>query len=391
MNPSMLTLESKLPSVKTTIFQTMSSIAQESKAINLGQGFPDFDCAPELIESVHAAMLNGNNQYPPMTGSLSLRQAVVQKIARLYQGQYDVDSEITITSGATQALMTSILATVHSGDEVIVIEPAYDSYIPSIQLAGGIPVRIPMLYDASEASFSYDWDSIKSAISPRTRMLLINSPHNPTGVCLRKEDLETLAEILRDTNVIVLSDEVYEHMVFDNLAHQSLAGHEELRQRSLIVSSFGKTYHVTGWKIGYVVAPQELMKEFRKVHQFNVFTANSAMQVGIANFMSDPQPYLELPAFYQVKRDYFRNGLRSTPFRLLPSEGSYFQCVDYSGISELTELEFATWLCREIGIAAIPVSAFYHDRKEQRLVRFCFAKKIETLDQALEKLQKIAA
>ncbi|WMW78943.1 methionine aminotransferase [Undibacterium cyanobacteriorum] len=389
MTPSVLTLNSKLPGVTTTIFQTMSSIAQEAKAINLGQGSPDFDCAPELIQSVHGAMLAGHNQYPPMIGSLNLRQAVVQKVEQLYRARYDVNGEITITSGATQGLLTSILATVHAGDEVIVIEPAYDSYVPSIQLAGGIPVRVPMHYLKSEARFSYDWDLVRNALSPRTRMIIINSPHNPTGVCLDQEDLDTLAEIVRDSNIIILSDEVYEHMVFDRRKHNSLASHEELRQRTLIVSSFGKTYHVTGWKIGYVLGPHNLMQEFRKVHQFNVFTANSAMQIGIANFMEDPQPYLDLPGFYQAKRDYFRDGLSNTAFKLLPTEGSYFQCVDYSELSDVSELEFATWLCQQIGVAAIPISAFYHEKKDQKLVRFCFAKKITTLDQAIEKLQKL--
>lgn len=385
-----LTISSKLPNVKTTIFQTMSGIAQQSKAINLGQGFPDFACAPELIQAVHEAMVAGHNQYPPMTGVGALRQAISDMVFRLYGAAYDAEKEITVTAGATQALLTTILATVREGDEVIVLEPAYDSYIPSIELAGGIAIRVPMQYDAEQSKFYYDWDLVKKAINHRTRLLMVNSPHNPTGVCLAAAELEILANIVRDTQVLILSDEVYEHMVYDGAQHHSLAAHPELKQRTFIVSSFGKTYHVTGWKIGYVLAPAELMVEFRKVHQFNVFTANSAMQVGFASYMQDPTPYLQLPSFYQAKRDYFRSGLVDTGFKLLSSEGSYFQCVDYSSLSSKTELEFATWLCQEIGVAAIPVSAFYKEGKEQKLVRFCFAKSTETLDLALQKLKRLA-
>lgn len=385
-----LTISSKLPNVKTTIFQTMSGIAQQSKAINLGQGFPDFACAPELIQAVHEAMVAGHNQYPPMTGVGALRQAISDMVFRLYGAAYDAEKEITVTAGATQALLTTILATVREGDEVIVLEPAYDSYIPSIELAGGIAIRVPMQYDAEQSKFYYDWDLVKKAINHRTRLLMVNSPHNPTGVCLAAAELEILANIVRDTQVLILSDEVYEHMVYDGAQHHSLAAHPELKQRTFIVSSFGKTYHVTGWKIGYVLAPAEFMVEFRKVHQFNVFTANSAMQVGFASYMQDPTPYLQLPSFYQAKRDYFRSGLVDTGFKLLSSEGSYFQCVDYSSLSSKTELEFATWLCQEIGVAAIPVSAFYKEGKEQKLVRFCFAKSTETLDLALQKLKRLA-
>ena len=390
MSPLNLSISSKLPNVKTTIFQTMSGIAQQSKAINLGQGFPDFACAPELIQAVHEAMVAGHNQYPPMTGVGALRQAISDKVFRLYSAAYDAEKEITVTAGATQALLTTILATVREGDEVIVLEPAYDSYIPSIELAGGIAIRVPMQYDAEQSKFYYDWDLVKKAINHRTRLLMINSPHNPTGVCLAAAELEILANIVRDTQVLILSDEVYEHMVYDGAQHHSLAAHPELKQRTFIVSSFGKTYHVTGWKIGYVLAPAEFMVEFRKVHQFNVFTANSAMQVGFASYMQDPTPYLQLPSFYQAKRDYFRSGLVDTGFKLLSSEGSYFQCVDYSSLSSKTELEFATWLCQEIGVAAIPVSAFYKEGKEQNLVRFCFAKSTETLDLALQKLKRLA-
>lgn len=380
-------IESKLPAVKTTIFSSMSQLAQQHQAINLGQGFPDFDCDPALINSVHQAMLAGHNQYPPMPGTPVLRQAIATKVNALYHAHYDADTEITVTAGATQAIMTSIFACVHPGDEVIVIEPAYDSYIPTIQLAGGIPVLVGMRFENNR--FSVDWDLLASKIGPKTRCILINSPHNPTGMSFSKENLASLANIVRDTRILLISDEVYEHMVFDGKQHHSVASHAELAQRSFIISSFGKTYHVTGWKVGYVLAPKSLTAEFRKVHQFNVFTVNTPMQVGIAHFMHDHSHHLQLPDFYQEKRDVFRNALANSKFKLLPCEGTYFQCVDYSAISDQTELEFATWLTTEIGVAAIPVSAFYQEQKQNKLVRFCFAKKTETLNAALKRLQQI--
>ncbi|MBR7745135.1 pyridoxal phosphate-dependent aminotransferase [Undibacterium sp. BYS107W] len=386
MTPSGL-IESKLPAVKTTIFSSMSQLAQQHQAINLGQGFPDFDCDPTLIESVHQAMLAGHNQYPPMPGTPVLRQAIATKVSALYHAHYDADSEITITAGATQAIMTSILACVHPGDEVIVIEPAYDSYIPTIQLAGGIPVLVGMRFEDNR--FSVDWDLLASKISLKTRCILINSPHNPTGMTFSTADLARLANIVRDTKILLISDEVYEHMVFDGNQHHSVASHAELAQRSFIISSFGKTYHVTGWKVGYVLAPKSLTAEFRKVHQFNVFTVNTPMQVGIAHFMHDHRHHLQLSDFYQEKRDVFRNALANSKFKLLPCDGTYFQCVDYSAISDRSELEFATWLTTEIGVAAIPVSAFYQEQKQNKLVRFCFAKKTETLNAALKRLQQI--
>ena len=386
-NDARFSIESKLPAVKTTIFATMSALAQQHQAINLGQGFPDFACDPSLIEHVHNAMLAGHNQYPLMPGSLSLRQAIADKVSALYHTDYQVDSEVTVTAGATQAIMTCILACVHAGDEVIVIEPAYDSYVPTIQLVGAQPVLVAMRF--SDGQFSIDWDQIKSKISAKTRLIIINSPHNPTGMCWQTRDLEALTEITRDSKILILSDEVYEHMVFDGEPHLSLASHPELAQRSFIISSFGKTYHVTGWKIAYVLAPKALTAEFRKVHQFNVFTVNSAMQVGIASYMQNSKAHLQLPDFYQEKRDYFRRGLAHTKFRLLPVSGTYFQCVDYSAISNDSELDFASWLTQEIGVAAIPVSAFYQDATQNNLVRFCFAKSKETLDLALERLAKI--
>ena len=380
-------IESKLPEVKTTIFSTMSALAQSYQAINLGQGFPDFDCNPALIEQVHQAMLAGHNQYPPMPGAAILRHAIASKVQTLYQATYDADTEVTVTAGATQAIMTTILACVRTGDEVIVIEPAYDSYLPTIQLAGGIPVLVSMRLD--QHGFSIDWDAVASKISSKTRLILINSPHNPTGMSLTKNDLENLAALVRDTKILLISDEVYEHMVFDGKSHLSLASHAELAQRSFIISSFGKTYHVTGWKIGYVLAPKALSAEFRKVHQFNVFTVNTPMQIGIAHFMQEPAHHLNLPMFYQNKRDYFCAGLAKTKFKLLPVSGTYFLCADYSEISDQTELDFATWLTKEIGVATIPLSAFYRDQNQHQLVRFCFAKQTKTLDYALERLQKI--
>nr|WP_315468320.1 pyridoxal phosphate-dependent aminotransferase [uncultured Undibacterium sp.] len=380
-------IESKLPEVKTTIFSSMSALAQQHQAINLGQGFPDFDCDPQLINYVHRAMTAGQNQYPPMPGTQILRQEIASKVSALYQAHYDAETEITITAGATQAIMTSILACVHSGDEVIVIEPAYDSYIPTIQLAGGIPVLVGMRFEDNR--FSIDWDLLASKISSKTRLIIINSPHNPTGMTLCKADLDTLAAIIRDTKILLISDEVYEHMVFDGQSHQSVASHHALAQRSFIISSFGKTYHVTGWKVGYVLAPKLMSTEFRKIHQFNVFTVNTPMQVGIAHFMQDHQHHLNLSRFYQQKRDYFRDALANSKFRLLPCEGTYFQCVDYSAISNQSELDFATWLTKEVGVAAIPVSAFYREQKQNKLVRFCFAKQSNTLINALQRLQQI--
>ncbi|QQE07666.1 pyridoxal phosphate-dependent aminotransferase [Cupriavidus sp. ISTL7] len=376
---------SRLPNVGTTIFTVMSALAAEKNAVNLGQGFPDFDCDPKIVDAVTRAMQGGLNQYPPMAGVPKLRQAIADKIGKLYGRAYDADSEITVTAGATQALLTAILCAVHPGDEVIVLEPCYDSYLPAIELAGGKPV--PVTLDAPH--FRIPFDRLAAAITPRTRMILINTPHNPTGTIWREEDMRQLAELLAGTDILLLSDEVYEHMVYDGQSHQSVARHPELARRSFVVSSFGKTYHVTGWKVGYVAAPAALMAEFRKVHQFNVFTVNTPVQHGLADYMADPAPYLELPAFYQAKRDYFRAGLADTRFRLLPSDGTYFQCVDYSAVSDMSEADFAMWLTREIGVAAIPVSAFYSLPRESGVVRFCFAKREETLALALERLRKL--
>lgn len=376
---------SRLPNVGTTIFTVMSALATQTGAVNLGQGFPDFPCDPRIVDAVSNAMRDGHNQYPPMSGVAPLRHAIADKIERLYGRKYDADREITVTAGATQALLTAILCCVHPGDEVVVIEPMYDSYVPAIELAGGKPVFVSL--DAPD--YALPFDKIAAAITPKTRLLMINSPHNPTGRVWRAGDMQKLQEIVRGTDLLILSDEVYEHMVFDGAPHESVSRYPDLAARSFVVSSFGKTFHVTGWKVGYVAAPAALSAEFRKVHQFNVFTVNTPMQIGIAEYLKDPAPYLELPAFYQKKRDFFRAGLAGSRFKLLPCDGTYFQCVDYSAISDLPEAEFAQWLTSEIGVAAIPVSAFYHESHESGVVRFCFAKKDETLGVALERLARI--
>ncbi|MGO4279609.1 pyridoxal phosphate-dependent aminotransferase [Cupriavidus sp. RAF20_2] len=376
---------SRLPKVGTTIFTVMSALAAEKNAVNLGQGFPDFDCDARIVDAVAHAMRTGHNQYPPMAGVPALRQAIAGKIATLYDHTYDWNTEITITAGATQGLLTAILCAVHPGDEVIVLEPCYDSYLPAIEMAGG--VAVPVTLEAP--AFRTPFDKLAAAITPKTRMILINTPHNPTGTIWRTDDMQKLADLLAGTDILLLSDEVYEHMVYDGQRHESVSRHPELARRSFVVSSFGKTYHVTGWKIGYVAAPAALSNEFRKVHQFNVFTVNTPVQFGLADYMADPAPYLDLAGFYQAKRDYFRTGLASTRFKLLPSDGTYFQCVDYSAISDMSEADFSMWLTREIGVAAIPVSAFYSQPRESGVVRFCFAKKEETLKLALDRLAKI--
>ena len=376
---------SRMPKVGTTIFTVMSALATEHGAVNLGQGFPDFAGNPALLDAVNQAMREGLNQYPPMAGVPVLREAVAAKIEALYGRRYDVGSEITITAGATQAIFTAILAIVGLGDEVIVLEPNYDSYVPNIELAGGTVVRVPLMAE----TFRPDFDGIAAAITPRTRAILVNSPHNPSATIWRAADMDRLAEILRPTDVLLISDEVYEHMVFDGERHASASANAELAARAFVVSSFGKTFHVTGWKIATVAAPTPLTHEFRKVHQFNVFTVNTPMQHGLARYLANPTPYLELPAFYQRKRDLFRAGLAGTRFRLLPSEGSYFQVVDYNAISDLGEADFCRWLTTEIGVAAIPLSAFYDDGRNQGLARFCYAKKDETIQAALGRLSRL--
>jgi len=382
-------LASRLPKVGTTIFTVMSALAAETGAVNLGQGFPDFDCDPALVDAVTAAMQAGHNQYPPMPGVPALRQAMADKMLASYGLRCNPATEITVTAGATPAIFTALLAVVHPGDEVIALEPCYDSYVPNIELAGGVAVRVSL----APGSFRPDFDRIAAAITPRTRALIINSPHNPSGMVWSEADMLRLQDLLAPTEVLLISDEVYEHMVFDGQAHQSAALFPGLAARAFIVSSFGKTYHVTGWKVGTVVAPAPLTAEFRKVHQFNVFTVNSPVQHALAQHMADPSRYRELPAFYQRKRDLFRAGLANTRFRLLPSEGTFFQCVEIGDLGvperDLPEAAFCQWLTREVGVAAIPLSAFYGNGFDQRTVRFCFAKRDETLNEALRRLARL--
>jgi methionine aminotransferase len=375
---------SKLPKVGTTIFTVMSALANQYRSVNLGQGFPDFDCDPRLLEAVDQAMRGGHNQYPPMSGVAELRQAIAAKVRALYGASYNPDTEITVTAGATQAIFTAIMAVVRPGDDVIVIEPMYDSYLPNIVLAGANPVCVPMTDE-----FTIDWTRVEAAVTARTRAILVNTPHNPSGRILRDDDLRALEAIAQAHDLFVIADEVYEHMVFDGQTHASASRYPGLVARSFVISSFGKTFHVTGWKVAYCAAPAAMTAEFRKVHQYLVFTVNTPAQFGLARYMADPAPYLQLPAFYQRKRDLFREGLAGTRFRLLPCEGTYFQVVEYSAISEQPEAEFAQWLTREIGVTAIPMSAFYDAPIERRKVRFCFAKKDETLADALARLSRL--
>ena len=388
---------SRLPNVGTTVFTVMSALAAEHQAINLGQGFPDFPCDRKLIASVNDAMLADQNQYPPMIGIAELRKGISQKIKNLYGHHYDPDAEITITAGGTQGILTPILACDSPGDEVVIIEPAYDSYRPSIELAGGktiaVSLQVKRNADGHVSSYEIPWDDLASALNSKTRLLIINSPHNPTGMVWQTADLERLAQLVKNTSALIVSDEVYEHMVYDGAAHHSVASHPELAARSFLISSFGKTYHVTGWKVGYVAAPPALTKEFRKVHQFNVFTVNTPVQYGLASYLADASHYLNLPAFYQAKRDFFRAGLEKTQFKLLPTPGTYFQCADYSALNipqaSLNEAEFCKWLTTQVGVAAIPVSAFYDRPTESGVIRFCFAKQEQTLAAALQRLQSL--
>jgi methionine aminotransferase len=377
---------SKLPNVGTTIFTVMSALAAKHRAVNLGQGFPDFNCDPKLQGYLTEAMTAGHNQYAQMTGLATLREAISDKHARLYQHRYHPDTEITVTAGATQSIMATLLALVRPGDEVIVLEPAYDSYVPSIELAGGAPVFVPL---DPKNGYAPDWERIRAAITPRTRMLMLNFPHNPTGRVLRASDLKELEAIVASTRLLLLSDEVYEHIVFDHEPHRSLATSPALAERTIVICSFGKTFHTTGWKVGYALAPAAVSAEIRKVHQFMVFAVNTPAQHAFARYLQDPLPYLTLRDFYQAKRDRFRLGLARTRFTLLPCEGTYFMLADYSAISDLPEAEFAQKMIVDHGVAVIPVSVFYRRPFENRVVRFCFAKKVETLDEALGRLQGI--
>ena len=378
-------IKSKLPHVGTTIFSVMSKLAAECGAINLSQGFPDFPIDEKLSDLVNTAMRNGHNQYAPMPGLPSLREAIANKVERLYGYHYDPDTEVTVTSGGTQAIFTAIGAVVHPGDEVIIIDPAYDCYAPTVELFGGKPVHVRL-----GADMKFDAGAVRSAITPRTRMLMINTPHNPAGTILRDADMRCIAELLRGTDIILLSDEVYEHLVFDGEPHASAINHRELRDRAFVIFSFGKVFHTTGWKMGYALAPKALMTEFWKVHQFNVFSVNTPMQHALATYMQEPSNYEMVAAFYQAKRDRFAEGMKKSRFRLLPCEGSYFQTAEYSAISQEDDLSFAGRVAREFGVATIPLSPFYKaPPTDQRLLRFCFAKQDATLDAAIEKLCRI--
>ena len=372
-------MRSKLPDIGTTIFTVMSRMAQEHGAINLSQGFPDFDCPARLRELVAFHLNDRRNQYPPMTGIPALREQIAAKVLDHYGALVDMDQEVTVTSGATEALFDAIQATVGPGDDVIVLDPAYDSYEPAIRLAGGRAVRIPLQLP----HFSVDWNQVEDALSPRTRLIIINTPHNPSGAVLSAQDMDTLAALTRDTDILVLSDEVYEHMVFDGGVHHSVLRHPELRARSFAVFSFGKTYHATGWKLAYCVAPAALTAEFRKVHQFVTFTSPSFIQYALADFMREcPEHAKELPAFYQEKRDTFCRLLEGSRFTLLPSRGTYFQLADYAVISTQRDTDFVTWMTQQKGVAAIPLSPFYAKAPQSTLIRFCFCKDDATLEAA---------
>ncbi len=380
-----MSFRAKLPHVGTTIFTVMSKLAAECGAINLSQGFPDFPIDTGLIDLVEKAMRAGHNQYAPMPGLPSLREAIAGKVATLQGHAYDPDTEVTVTSGATQAIFTAIGAVVEPGDEVIIIDPAYDCYAPAVELFGGTPVHVRLGGD-----MRFDAAAVKAAITYRTRLLMVNTPHNPAGTILRDADMRTIADMLRGTDILLLSDEVYEHLVFDGLPHASAIAHPELRERAFVVFSFGKVFHATGWKMGYVLAPRPLMDGFRKVHQFNVFSANTPMQHALAAYLSEPAHYRDVSAFYQAKRDRFVAGMRASRFRLLPCEGSYFLTADYSAISVDGDRAFAEHVARAHGVATIPLSPFYKDPPPgQRLLRFCFAKQDATLDAAMEKLCRI--
>ncbi|HEU4717287.1 MAG TPA: methionine aminotransferase [Bacteroidia bacterium] len=378
-------MSSKLPQVGTTIFTVMSKMAVEHKAINLSQGFPDFDCPPELISEVHNAMKAGHNQYAPMPGVMKLREMIAEKTEELYGAKYDPDTEITVTAGATQAIYTAIASSVRDGDEVIIFEPAYDCYEPAIELNGG--KTIYMRLKAPE--YSIDWNEVKKVVNHHTRMIIINTPHNPTGAVMTAEDMKQLEKLTKNTDIIVLSDEVYEHIIFDGKKHESVSKFPNLANRSFIVSSFGKTFHTTGWKTGYCIAPKQLMAEFRKVHQFLVFSCNTAVQYGIAEFLKQKKHYQELPDFYQKKRDKFIKLLKGSRFTLIPAPGTYFQLLGYDKITNEKDTDYAVRLLKENGVASIPISVFYHKPVYDNMLRFCFAKKDETLEKAAEVLRKV--
>lgn len=378
-------INSKLPETETTIFTVMSAMAKKYNAINLSQGFPDFESDPKLIELVNTAMKAGHNQYAPMPGLMSLRETISEKQQLLYGKAYNPESEITITAGATQAIFTALACSIEAGDEVIVFSPAYDCYVPTIKLFGGKSIAIQL----RPPSYTPIWDEVRAAIGSKTKMIIINSPHNPTGSLFSEEDMRTLEDIVEMHNLLLISDEVYEHMVFDGKKHHSAAAFEALAKRSFITASFGKTFHNTGWKMGYCLAPKLLMQEFRKVHQYNVFCVNHPVQVALASYMQNAKTYLELPDFYQQKRDYFLNKIAGSRFKFIPSQGTYFQLLDYSEISEVNDLDFSEKLTKEFGIATIPTSVFNKNQENFHQIRICFAKTESTIDAASEILNSI--
>lgn len=378
-------LTSKLPNVGTTIFTVMSKLAADLGAINLSQGYPDFDCDPELVDAVARHMREGRNQYAPMQGVPALRAAIAEKYLELYGAAYDPDTEITVTSGGTEAIFDAIAAVVHPGDEVIVLEPCYDSYVPAIELNGGRAVVVSLRYP----DYAVPWEEVRAALTERTRMIALNSPHNPTATVLSPSDLAELAGIVAGTDITIMSDEVYEHIIFDGVRHESMARLEALRSRSFIVGSFGKTFHVTGWKIGYVAAPAALTAEFRKVHQFVTFSTNTPIQYALADFLADARHYRELSAFYERKRDLFLDLLKGSRWKPLRSRGTYFQLLDYSEITNERDMDFALRLTKEHGVASIPTSVFLYKQSAPPVLRFCFAKKDETLEAAAMRLRKL--
>lgn len=385
MQSSVSTIKSKLPNVKTTIFTLMSKLAKEYNAINLSQGFPDFESDPQLIELVSKAMKNGYNQYAPMQGALELREQIAIKFDTLYHTTYNPETEITITSGATQAIFTIISTFIHENDEVIIFKPAYDCYEPAIELQKGKPI----FHQLKAPNYKVDWNEVKQLINHTTKMIIINTPHNPSGTVFDKDDLLALQNLVKNTNIIVLSDEVYEHIIFDKTQHQSVCLFPILKERSFICASFGKTFHNTGWKVGYCAAPAILMHEFRKVHQFNVFCVNHPLQIAFAEYLKRPNNYLTLNSFYQEKRDFFLHLIKDSRFKFIPSNGTYFQLLDYSNITEESDIEFAKRLVREHKLAVIPTSVFNHNNKDYKVLRLCFAKKNKTLEKAAEILCQI--
>ena len=378
-------IKSKLPKTGTTIFTIMSALANENGAINLSQGFPDFLCDEKLISLVHQFMKKGMNQYAPMPGILSLREAIADKVEKLYSAKYNPETEITVTPGGTEAIYAAITGVVEEDDEVIIFEPAYDCYAPAVELNRGVPIYVQL----DPPSYEIDWNDVKKLINQRTKMIIINTPHNPTGMAMTAQDMKQLQKLTQNTDIIILSDEVYEHIIFDDLVHQSVMRYPKLAERSFVVFSFGKTYHNTGWKMGYCLAPAELMREFRKAHQFIVFSANTPYQYAFAEMMKDPSYYLALRKFYEEKRDYFLKLIYGSKFKAKAASGSYFQMLGYKGISNEKDTDFAIRLTKEIGVASIPVSVFYHHKVDNKMLRFCFAKENETLEKAAERLLKV--